>query len=163
VATLEEQFRGRKLPTQPVQLPADPDEFGRITRALSDARWALEEARTRNALDTVAERAKISRLETELDSLRVIEFTLTAIPPDEWEDLVAAHPPTPENLAIGHQWNTDTFRPALLAVSVAGGEAPDWTRLAKEGLITAGELASIFDAAVMLNIRGLSVAVGKGR
>lgn len=162
MATLDEQFSGRKLPTHPVQLPADPDEFGRITRALADARWALEEARTRNAIDTVAERAEVARLETELADARVIEFTLTAIPPDEWEDLVAAHPPTPDNLAAGHQWDGDTFRPALLALSVVGG-SPDWAKLTKTGLITAGELASIFEAAVMLNVRGLSASVGKGR
>lgn len=114
------------------------------------------------ALDTAAERAEVERLDAELDAAPVVEIKLSALPPDEWEELVALHPPTPENLALGHQWNTDTFRPALLAAAI-GPESPDWDLLAKEGRITAGELAGLFDAAVMLNVRGLSVAVGKGR
>jgi hypothetical protein len=165
VSTLEEQFGRRKLPTQVVLLPADPDEYGRISRELAEARWVLEEARVRAAFDTGAERAEVARLEDALEELEVVRVTLSALPAPEWEALVAAHPPTPEKLAEGHQWDIATFRPALLSAAViaAGDRAPDWDLLAKQGKITAGELNTLFDAAVMLNMRGLSVAVGKGR
>jgi hypothetical protein len=165
VSTLEEQFGRRKLPTHVVALPADPDEYGRISRELSEARWALEEARVRAAFDTGAERARVAQLEAELGELDVVRVTLSALPAPDWEALVAAHPPTPEKLAEGHQWDASTFRPALLSAAVlaAGEQAPDWDLLAKQGKITAGELNTLFDAAVMLNMRGLSVAVGKGR
>lgn len=162
MATLEEQFRRRKLPTHTVQLPADPDGYSRLARALSGARWVLEDARARSALDTAAERAEVERLEAELDAAPIVEVKLTALPPAEWEDLVARHPPTPENLALGHQWNIDSFRPALLAASV-GADSPDWDLLVKEGRMTVGELQGLFDAAIMLNVRGLSIAVGKER
>lgn len=130
-----------------------------------EARWSLEEARARGAFDTAAERAVIDGLQADLDSLEVVRVKLTALPAPEWEELVAAHPPTQEKIAEGFQWDVATFRPALLTASVApeDGPAPDWDLLAKEGRIIAGELNALFEAAVMLNMRGLSVAVGKDR
>jgi hypothetical protein len=165
VSTLEEQFARRKRPTEVVPLPADPDEYARLERAITDARWALEDARARNPLETTAERATVERIEAELAALEVLEVTLVALPPDEWEELVALHPPTPEQQAQGFQWDKTTFRPALLTVSVRteNGVAVDWARLSKEGQITAGELNTLYEAAVMLNMRGISASVGKGR
>ena len=165
MSTLDEQVRVRKRPTHVVLLPADPDEYGRVSRLLSEAQWTLEEARARAAFDTAAERSRVESLDAQLRALPIVEVKLTAIPAPEWEALVAAHPPTPEKLAEGFQWDVYTFRPALLAASIApeDGPSPDWELLAKEGKITAGELNSLFEAAVMLNMRGLSVAVGKDR
>lgn len=162
--SLEDAFASRKLPTQVVRLPVDADEYQRIARELAAAEWTLDEARSRGAVDTAAQRADVERLRAELDAAPAVEVKLTAIPPAEWEGLVAAHPPTPAELARGAQWDVPTFRPALLAVSVVtDGPVPDWERLAKEGRMTAGELQALFDSAVMLNVRGLSAAVGKGR
>lgn len=164
--SLAEQFRGRRLPTQVVTLPRDPDQHERAARALAGARWALEEARARGAADTAQERADVDAAQAALDAVEVLAVPLTALPPDEWEDLVDAHPPTAEDLAKGYQWDPRALRPHLLARAVVvppGVPAPDWEALAKAGEITAGELSALFDTAVMLNLRGLSAAVGKGR
>lgn len=164
--SLADQFRGRRLPTQVVPLPRDPDQYDRVARDLAGARWALEEARGRGAVDTAALRAGVDALQVELDAQPVLQVTLTALPPDEWEDLVDAHPPTEADQARGYQWDPRALRPHLLAAAVvvpAGQARPDWEQLAKSGEVTAGELAGLFDAAVMLNMRGLSAAVGKGR
>jgi hypothetical protein len=163
--TLAEQFAGRSLPTQVVALPRDPDAYQRLDRELAAAHWALEQARARGALDTSAERAAVQDLQDRVDDAPVLQVTLTALAPDRWEQLVDEHPPTPEDLARGYQWDPRAMRAPLLAAAVVlpdGQAPPDWDQMAKAGTITAGELASLFDAAVMLNMRGLSAAVGKG-
>lgn len=162
MASLDDRLRDRKLPTQVVPLPVDADEHGRLSRELAAALWTLEEARSRGAVSTADDQARVEHLQARLDAVETIDVALTALPPDVWEGLVAQHPPTPEDLARGYQWDARTFRPALLALSVVG-EVVDWELRAKEGRITAGELQALFDAAVMLNMRGLSAAVGKGR
>lgn len=163
MASLSEQFRGRKLPTQVVQLPANADEYQRLSRALNAELWTLEEARSRGAMDVRAERAAVDRVQAALDAEHIVEVHLSAIPPPVWEDLVAQCPPNAEDLARGYQWDVATLRPRLLTLAVTDDDPPDWDKLAKEGEITAGELSAIFDAAVMLNMRGLSIAVGKER
>lgn len=44
--------------------------------------------------------------------------TVRALPADVWDLLVRDHPPTKEQVDEGWQWNTATFRPALLAACV---------------------------------------------
>jgi hypothetical protein len=164
--SLAEQFSGRRLRTQVVLLPLDPDEYDRIERELAGARWALEDARSRGMVDTAALRAAVDALQVELEAQPVLQVRLTALPADEWEDLVDAHPPTEADEARGYQWDPKSLRPPLLARSVVvppGVAAPDWEHLAKSGEIGAGELEALYAAAVMLNVRGLSAAVGKGR
>jgi hypothetical protein len=165
VASNEERLRGRRLPTQCVRLPVDPDVWARLHRDHAAAVWALEDARARGKVDTGPERAAVAQLDAAIAAAEVVEVHLRALPPDEWESLVVEHPPTPDELARGAQWHVPTFRPALLAASeaAAGHPATDWERLAKEGEITAGELASLFESSIMLNVRMLSDAVGKGR
>lgn len=93
---------------------------------------------------------------------------LRAIPADVWEALVAAHPPTKEQREQGAEWNTATFRPALLALSVVtpDGEEPltekDWGQLTTSGAMAAGELTLLFNVAVSLNDRSPLASVGKG-
>lgn len=95
-------------------------------------------------------------------------FELCAIPPGEWEALVALHPPTEQQVAVGDQWNIATFRPALLAVSVNppdGEDAlteSDWADAAAQGWLTIGELNVLFGVAISLNDRSPLVSVGKG-
>lgn len=161
--SLEDAFRGRKLPTQVVPLPADADSYQRLSRALAAALWDLEEARQRGAVDTASLVANVEHLQQMLDDAPVVAVKLTALPPPEWESLVGEHPPMPEELAQGYQWHIETFRPALLerATVTDDGNVPNWDALVKAGHLTAGELQGLFDAAVMLNVRGLTIAVGK--
>lgn len=163
---LADRIRGRTLPTQTVSLPVDPEGHAQVARDLAAAVWVLEEARARGAVDTAAQRARVDQLQAGLDTAEVVEVHLTALAPAVWEELVDAHPPTDVDAARGHQWDVRTFRPALLAAAVVvpeGDEVPDWDLMAKDGALTAGELTGLFEAAVMLNVRGLAVAVGKGR
>lgn len=158
---LEDALRGRRLPTHVVEMPADPDGWARLQREHTAAQWAFDDARARGA-NLAAHEIRLAQVAAELDAADVVEVHLTALPPDQWEALVAEHPPLSEDLARGAQWDTATFRPALLAASVPP-PSPDWDVMAKEGHITAGEYDALFDAALALNLRGLQPAVGKGR
>lgn len=97
-----------------------------------------------------------------------VVVSLRCLAPDDWEDLIDAHPPDDEQRKQGWQWDVKAFRPALLAASVVtpDGEEPlevrGWTEVAEEGQLTAGELEELFGTAVNLNTRRPSVAVGKG-
>lgn len=163
---LAELFARRQLPRQTVPLPRDPQEFARLDREHSAAVWALAAARSGMAVDTVAERAAVAAAEAALQACPVLQVTLSALPPDEFDALVDEHPPTAEELARGHQWHRDTFQPALLARSVVQpeGHPPlDFAAMKKAGQVNAGEITDLFEVAVMLNVRRLSAAVGKER
>lgn len=94
--------------------------------------------------------------------------SLRCLSVDDWELLVASHPPTDDQAGKGWLWNVKTFRPALLAACVVTpeGEEPlgerGWVEAAEEGQLTQGELELLFVTAVNLNARQPTVAVGKG-
>ena len=160
--TLEDRLRRRRLPTHAVPLPVDSDAWARLHREHAEAMWAVEDARARGATDTAQTALdRVQRIEGDIAAAEVDQVVLTALPPDQWEALVGEHPPLPDDVATGAQWNVATFRPALLAASVPP-PSPDWDVIAKEGHITPGEYAALFDAALALNLRGLQSAVGKG-
>jgi hypothetical protein len=165
--SLLDRLRARELPTAVVPIPVDAVAYARLDGALQQAVWRLEDARSRGGGDIGVLRAEAQAAQAALDGCAVDLVTLRALPPAEWEALVDAHPPTEEQLNGGAQWNLQSFRPALLAVSVVAddGDAPvsesDWAALAKEPSLTGGELAALFHAAVTLNLRGPSASVGK--
>lgn len=87
---------------------------------------------------------------------------ITALPPADWEALVAAHPP-----ADGHErlWNIDTFGPALLAASIDDSDITEqeWAEYTTKGALTTGEVHALYDAVLTLNYRVPDTsAVGKG-
>lgn len=82
-----------------------------------------------------------------------------AIGSKEYDDLIAAHPPSKKDKDDGAVWNPDTFAPALISacsvepsipVDVAQEiwSSPMWSR---------GELMDLFTAVVRLNAEGLDV------
>jgi hypothetical protein len=166
--SLRNRLQGRKPPTQVVPLPIDPVAYAECARELSEATWELEQARARGVVDTAALRARVLRAQDAQNALDVERVTLRALPAADWEALVDAHPPTEQQADGGAAWNPTTFRPALLALSIVpeNGDEPvsadDWEQLAKSGEISAGELTALFTAAVELNLRAPSMAVGKG-
>lgn len=95
-------------------------------------------------------------------------FELRALSADEWEVLVAEHPPTEAQATRGASWDVTTFRPALLAACVLtpDGEEPltaeDWTDLASSGAMAAGEVNLLYGTALELNDRSPLASVGKG-
>lgn len=164
---LRDRLRARQLPTASVQLAVDPAAHLHAEQELAEASWELEHARSRGSVDMAALRARVSAAQDAFDALEFEDVTVRALPPSEWEALLDLHPPA-EDQRGGERWNVQTFRPALLAVSVvpAQGDEPmtesDWEQLAKEGSIAAGELGMLFDAAVSLNLRTPATSVGKG-
>jgi hypothetical protein len=94
-----------------------------------------------------------------------VEVEVRALPPVEWDALVALHPPVGEG-AERLRWDDATFRPALLAASVF---APDgsqrdaqwWENLWKSGGVPAGEIETLYFTALSVNDRSPQVRVGK--
>jgi hypothetical protein len=91
----------------------------------------------------------------------IIEFvvTLKAVGSKAYDDLMANHPPTPDQKKDGAQYNPDTFGPALIAACsfepyLTPKEASelwnseDWSR---------GEVMELFIAAVEVCSKGLDV------
>jgi hypothetical protein len=167
MAGLGDRLRARKPPTETVRLPHDPAQYAQAERDLEAARWALEDARSRGYQDLSALRERVEVAQAALDGSACEVVTLRALPPSEWEALVDLHPATEEQQAAGRQWNTVSFRPALLAACVvpAEGEDPlseaDWDVLAKDGALAPGELNTLFNAAVNINLRVPPAATGK--
>lgn len=164
---LGDRLRARKPPTETVRLPHDPAQYAQAERDLEAARWALEDARTRGYQDLSALRERVAAAQVTLDGCGCEQVTLQALSPAEWEALVDLHPATEGQDKAGAMWHTATFRPALLAACMvpADGEAPlsetDWDVLAKDGALAPGELNTLFNAAVNINLRVPAVATGK--
>lgn len=77
-----------------------------------------------------------------------------ALPADEYEALVAAHPPTVRGAAFDRR----TFAPALLAACVDDGDgdplsASGWAHVLANGPLSAGEVGELFEAARRVNDR----------
>jgi hypothetical protein len=82
-----------------------------------------------------------------------------AVPSKEYDDLQAAHPPTPEQKKQGHTYNVDTFAPALISACSFEPRmsyeqareiytSPDWS---------GGELGTLFIKALQVCNSGLDV------
>jgi hypothetical protein len=114
------------------------------------------------------EQLEARRLPTEQIELPVgggdaVPVEVRALPPVEWEALIALHPPEDPTKV---RWDDATFRPAALAACVY---APDgsqrdeqwWANLWKVGTVTAGELYALYAAVIRLNEHGPQPRVGK--
>jgi hypothetical protein len=165
---LGDRLRARTPPTETVRLPHDPAQYAQAERDLEAARWALEDAWARGYTDLSALRERVDTAQAALDGCGCEVVTLRALSPSEWEALVDLHPAAEGQDKAGAMWHTATFRPALLASCVvpADGEEPlseaDWDVLAKDGALAPGELNTLFNAAVNINLRVPSAAAGKG-
>lgn len=113
--------------------------------------------------DEVQEAArKVDGAQAKLDACYE-PLTLTALPPADFEALMAAHPPTKEQRSKDFEWNEETFRPALLAVTVEGDMTEDdWAEMNKSGQITWGEFTALFNACLNVNSRSSDDLLGKG-
>jgi hypothetical protein len=81
------------------------------------------------------------------------QIRITAMPPNEFEQLKAGHPPTPAQLQSDPdvEYNRDTFRPALLAACADGGKsAEEWQHMLNT-VFSEGERQEIFTAALGVN------------
>jgi len=156
--SLREQLLARGLPETTV-----PIRKGRIADVKA-ARERLDEAvRLRDKSPGIEEQLEqeVRDARAALDALYE-DVTVRAIPPADYETLVAEHPPTDEQLDEGMDWNPSTFVPALLAATVdQPWSEQEWVELCSAGPLALGEVADLFEAAVKINGRGLDLRWGK--
>lgn len=148
----------RELPWVDYRLLAvDGEQLEKANQRLAETRERLRHATLRfdkAKPDRVKEKqnaaAAVKRAEAAFEACWE-KIRLTAMRPDEFEELKAAHPPTAEQLKDDAEFNRDTLRPALLEACAAGGlTARQWeTRLADE--FSAGERQEIFATALAIN------------
>lgn len=158
----------RKPATAQVPIVLDRAAYDAAAQAVDEAAQVLAEEQGRGAWDLDAERARLAAARAALGEIPVRIVTLRALPPDVWDEMIEAHPPTEEQAGRGAQWNSKTHRLPCVAASVVtpDDEEPmtveDWELLAKGGHITDGELNRLYEAAVVLNGRSPQVSTGKG-
>lgn len=161
-----ERLRARRLPPTPVTIRTD---FGDA----ADAAFSEVAAASQALLDAhqsgVPAQAAQQRLDAAQEARAEFVETLQVhpIPPGEYEELIAAHPPTKEQRADGAGWNHTTFAPALLAACVDRGtedqmSAEDWAADIKAGVYASGEVGTLFQTCLNVNDRSPDVQVGKG-
>lgn len=80
------------------------------------------------------------------------KIRLTAMRPDEYEELKAAHPPTEGQLKDdpGVEYNRESLRPALLAECAEGLSAVEWAALLADRF-SEGERQEIFTNVLAIN------------
>jgi hypothetical protein len=123
-----------------------------LRKAVAGARQAVLKHGPKSSQAKTAQR-KVDKAQAVVDACSV-GITLRAMKPDEYEDLVAAHPATAEqrkadaNATI----NTETFRPALLAECAEGDmTASDWVEFLSDGRCSTGERRDLYLAALGVN------------
>lgn len=102
--------------------------------------------------DPTAAQAELDEAQAELDGCYA-QIRLTALRPEDYEALIAAHPPTAEQATRKPPeiWNPDTFRPALLAACADGDmTADDWAEFLAERC-SQGERQGLYVAALAVN------------
>lgn len=88
---------------------------------------------------------------------------LTAMPAEDWDDLVTAHPP-PDKLKDRAWCDVGTFLPAALAVCAVTEDITeaDWVDHVKHGAMNPGEQHALLDDLVALHDRSPSPEIPKG-
>lgn len=156
----------RDLPTEPVCFPADRAGWDRAHLELQDAEAALLDAQRRGLAAVDDLEAARDAAQARVDELPRTDFTVRALPPKQWEDLVGEHQPTDPDSTL--QW-LPSFYPALLEHTVSSDDetltAAQWEQLfeSPRGL-TLAEKNTLINTALTLNTRAsvVSDTVGKG-
>jgi hypothetical protein len=114
--------------------------------------------RQATADDLIAKPARRKELSIPVGD-RVLTVSLVAIGADEYDELLAAHPPTKEQRVEGNSYNPDTFAPALIAECAAEPKLSleQTTAIWKGSTWSRGELRDLFMACVNLCQQGLDV------
>lgn len=155
-----DRIKARERPSVPFKLlVVDGEQLAAAQRRLTDAATRLRQAILRDnpekperRKELRAARAAHKRAETKAEECWET-IRLTALPPDEFEQLKAAHPPTPEDLKKDEnaEWSREGLRPALLSECAEGGLSVDeWRSLLAERF-SKGERAEIFTLALAIN------------
>jgi hypothetical protein len=164
MASLRARLLARERPRAEFRLRiTDPATADRALREASTA-WRLAVYRDGDDSDAARDaKAKADEAQAEVDACYET-LQLTALPPADMEALITAHPPTAEQREAGQTpWNTETFRPALLAACVEGDMTEaDWADFITKGPVSLGEVAALWAAALGVNDRTPDASVPKG-
>lgn len=154
--SLKADLSERKRPSMPysVQLTDPAEATAAVHRAERMARQAEIKG---DAAEVKKRKAALTRARKQLQQCFKV-FEIAALEPDEYEDLIAEHPPTREQIEkAGNdpsempEWNADTFYPALLAACVDDDmTAEDWAAFLKKRL-SRGERRQLEYALVAIN------------
>lgn len=157
MSDLYERLRKRRRPSLPYHLlDVSPEELvkaqERVTEAEKRHRLAVNRENPAKP-ETVKELSTAKRALTA--AVKRLEgcwqtFTLTAMEPDRYEKLKAAHPPTAEQVEAGDEWNRVTLRPALLEECTEGMTAAQWAEVLATSFAE-GERQEIFTTALAIN------------
>lgn len=169
--SLKERLKARPRPTSKFHLRMVDDTEQQS--ALAEAKHELLVLTIKDGTEGTDELAeaqkKVDALQAEVDACYEA-LTLVSLPPEDFEALISAHPPTAQQREEAKRqkdddpaWNVDTFRPSLLEACVEGDMTDaDWQDMYKTGQINLGEFRSLFFACLEVNDRSTDDYPGKG-
>lgn len=164
--SLKQRLAGRQRPTLVYPLLVDGDRHVEAVAALDEAVRAWRQVALRDVEDAerAAAQSTVDAARAEVDGC-FEQIVLRAMPPADYERLIAAHPPTDEQRGKGEIWDPGSFRPALLAACAAGDMTEqDWAEFLAERC-SAAERQGLYVAALAVNEQervAESVSVPKG-
>ncbi len=142
-------------------LIADPTE---AEERHGDARASVRLAQMRE--DETAAAAARAELEDARAALAACTHRITFrnLPPDVFESLVGAHPPTKDRADKGDQWDPATFGPALIAACAVDGDMDEkaWIDELGSDRWSVADRDEILSKALQANVTPRSVTVPKG-
>ena len=157
--SVRDRLRARSLPTQRVAFYADHDAWDEAQQELQEAAAALLDVQRRGAPDADAQ-ARHDAATAAQDALETVEFTIHAIPPAQWEALVALYP-AKDGATHGWDFDPDAFWTPMLAATVTIDGQP-WTEADQAedaAALTIGERNTLINTAVALNTRTIGATV----
>lgn len=93
------------------------------------------------------------------------QITLVAMPAEDWDALLEAHPPSDEKAKASGAWcNPMTLLPAGLVACVQDSELEeqDWAEYVVTGAMGPGDAVALLDKLTALHSRAVDDTVGKG-
>jgi hypothetical protein len=125
-----ERLRARQSPTATLRICDDDDAKADLARAERLQGRTADEADLEPDDPEVKRRAENAAAAVERARQRVEDATLVVLhfrglPRPAFLDLVKKHPPTEEQAEDGHEWNEDTFAPALISAASVDGMTVD--------------------------------------
>lgn len=163
--SLRERLKARARPSAPFHLRMADDSEAKT--ALAKAEMELRRTIIADGEGTDEAAAAEQKVADAREQVRACyeELTLTALPPEDLEALIAEHPPTKDQREQDGDatWNEDTFRPALLAATVEGDVSEeDWADMYQTGQLNLGEFRRLYFACLDVNNRTSDPHLGKG-
>lgn len=158
--SLRDQLRGRARPSLDYELPVG--DVGAARRALAVAEETLRLVLPRSdegAAEAVASaREAVAQAEADLAACYA-HIALTALPPEEYEALVALHAPRPDSSDTA--WNQDTFPRACFLACATELTPAEWEEVLRDN-VSHAERNDLFIVAGAINVRLINTALPKG-